>query len=184
MHEPMEDRPSQPARSALTRMQRIFCWVLVLGGLLTILGAVFGDISAPSAVTQPDGGSFAEALKAMHREQQMLHASMPRWLLLAFGAATSFFAFFGLRGRQWAFWALVVLFLPQCFEYVSNQFTYSLIGPWWSFTVGWGWISPPRRFNINILAVVICFFAAGTALSLRERKVEEGESAARIEPSF
>jgi len=119
----------------------------------------------------------------MLREEQILHASIPRWLLLAFGAATSLLAFFGLRGKQWAFWALLIMFLPQCFEYVSDQFSYSLIGPW-SFAVGWGWISPPRRVNINILAIVICFFAAGTALSLRERKVEERESASRIEPSF
>lgn len=81
------------------------------------------------------------------------------------GGASAVSGFYGLKAKQWAFRLLFVTFLVQCGEYFSENFFLSLIGPL-SLKFGWGWYSPPSHFNINILAIVVCVFAARAIIFL------------------
>ena len=73
--------------------------------------------------------------------------------------------YYGLGAKVWAFWLLFALFLVQIAEHFSPGFFFSFIGPL-SLKFGWGSVSPPSRTNINLLALIICFFAYINARSL------------------
>ncbi|WP_156473104.1 hypothetical protein [Pseudorhodoferax sp. Leaf265] len=72
---------------------------------------------------------------------------------------------YGLKAQPWAFWLLFATFLVQCFEYISDAFFVSFIGPF-SLKIGWGWNSPPRHVNLNVLAIAVCILAMRTAKQL------------------
>lgn len=73
--------------------------------------------------------------------------------------------YYGLQANAWAFWLLFVLFLIQGAEYFSPSFFISFIGPV-SLKFGWGSMVPPSRTNINLLALVVCYFAYQNARHL------------------
>lgn len=86
-------------------------------------------------------------------------------LFLVLGIASFVAGFYGLRAKPWAFWLLFATFLIQCVEYFSGNFFFSFVGPL-SLKFGWGWKSPPSHFNLNVLAIAVCFLAARTATRL------------------
>ena len=81
--------------------------------------------------------------------------------LLSFGATAIGAGYLSLRGRHWALWLLLAVFLPQTVEYFSSSSAFTLIGPLPAIRIGWGWYSPPARVNINLLAL------AASVLALR-----------------
>ena len=95
---------------------------------------------------------------------QELPANATVWFLLL-GVASTVAGVSGLRAKPWGYWLLFAAFLVQCAEYFSQGFFISFIGPL-SLKAGWGWVSPPSRFNLNILAIVVCVLSARAALRL------------------
>ncbi len=102
-------------------------------------------------------------------------------LFLILGISSFVAGFYGSRARPWAFWLLFAVFLVQACEYLSEGFSFSFVGPL-SLRLGWGWHSPPSRFNLNILAVAICYFAALVAARLGAAAGEGSQNASSSNP--
>ena len=133
------------ASAELTKPQKWLAWFALVSGALTILTAtvlpaIFGPPLAPIAVS----------------------------VFFLFGLGGLIAGYFGLAGRPWAFWLLFATYLIQLADYRSESFFFSFIGPV-NLTFGWGWNDPPSHFRINILAVVVCLLASGSAVGLTSR---------------
>jgi hypothetical protein len=95
---------------------------------------------------------------------QSLPLGATLWFVVV-GIASTVAGVSGLRAKPWAYWLLFATFLVQCAEYFSQGFPFSFIGPL-SLKFGWVWVSPPSRFNLNVLAIVVCVLSARIALRL------------------
>ena len=73
--------------------------------------------------------------------------------------------YFGLRAKPWAFWLLTFLYFIQVAEYFSSTIVLTFMGPL-AIKFGWGWYSPPSRFNINLLAIAFTALSFVCALRL------------------
>jgi hypothetical protein len=93
--------------------------------------------------------------------------------LLCYGAAGLVAGRFALKERRWAYWSIFAIFAIQLVEWFTPRFFFSFIGPI-SMKVGWGWESPPERFNINLVAVVACALAFRHALRLTPVQDDRG----------
>jgi len=80
-------------------------------------------------------------------------------LPVAFGAAHIISAVASLRGSLRAFWVLNALFLLQSIEYVSESFSFSLIGPV-SIKLILAFSSSRAFLGVNVLAIVLAALAA------------------------
>lgn len=130
----------------LNKPQKWLAWFALVNGALTtltptVLSPIFGQVLPPIAVAV--------------------------YFLLGLGSLVA--GYWGLRARAWAFWLLFGTFLIQIAEYRSQSFFLSFIGPL-NLKFGWGWNDPPRAFNLNILAIVICFLASASAVGLTSRR--------------
>jgi hypothetical protein len=85
--------------------------------------------------------------------------------LLAYGAIGLIAGRFALKEIRWAYWAILFVFAIQLVEWGTPKFFFSFIGPI-SLKFGWGWESPPERFNVNVVAVVACALSFRHALRL------------------
>jgi hypothetical protein len=92
------------------------------------------------------------------------------WVVL--GTASLISGFFGLRRAPVGFWLLFVIFLAQAVEYFSPTFYFSFVGPF-ALKVGWGWYSPATRVNVNVVAVVVCFFAFRAARAVAQPELPQ-----------
>lgn len=54
------------------------------------------------------------------------------------------------------------MFVVQCVEYFSAGFFFSFVASM-SLKVGWDWHSPPSRFDLNLVAIVVCVLAMRAA---------------------
>ena len=131
--------------NAMPRSGKILAWFALISGVTTIVTPVLVRLLS-SAWWPP----FSIAL----------------CLALGIGSATG--GYFGLKGKAWAFWLLFGVFLVQIAEYASQTFYISFIGPV-ALKFGWGWYSPPSHFNLNVLAILVCIFAAYVARGLTRR---------------
>jgi hypothetical protein len=76
--------------------------------------------------------------------------------------------YYGLKAKSWAFWLLTFLYFIQVAEYFSSTAFITFMGPL-AIKIGWGWYSPPSRFNINLLALVLTVLSFVCALGLTSR---------------
>lgn len=128
--------------ASLTKSSKALAWFGIVTGALTV--------ATPILLPMLTAHSFRTPGMAM---------------FFALGIGGLVAGFYGLKAQPWAFWLLFATFLVQCFEYFSDAFSVSFIGPF-SLKFGWGWNSPPRHFNLNILAIAVCLLAMRTAKQL------------------
>jgi hypothetical protein len=114
-------------------------------------------------------GAFALAVPFLSASPGHPLATFTVAWLLAVGVTTVAAGYFCFLGKPWAAWVLLIVFLAQTLEYFSQTQTFTLVGPLPAVRFGWGWLSPPSRVNINILAVVICLLSLQVARSLTSR---------------
>jgi hypothetical protein len=126
-YDPAAYAPERISSLALTRPQRFFCWAITIGGLCVLLTGLGG--SSLWSLMDYGNPNFPDPLNAFMRQQQPVQV-LPPWRVIAYGALAAVLGLFCLRAKRWAFWLLFLMFLPQSFEYASNKFSYSLIGPW------------------------------------------------------
>lgn len=119
----------------MPRVSKGFAWFALLYGAYSVGAAALGATMAVPPLPRPP---------------------VAVWVLSGIAALAG--GYFGLRRRRWAYWLLFVLFLAQSVQYQSAVFSFSLAGPLW-LNVGWGWHTPPRHFNLNLLAAVPAVFA-------------------------
>ncbi|MBS0383082.1 MAG: hypothetical protein JSR56_11695 [Proteobacteria bacterium] len=72
---------------------------------------------------------------------------------------------YSLKGRPWAFWLLFGLYLVQVADYWTPGFYISFMGPA-VVNFGWNLSSPPRHFDLNLLAITVCILAVICARGL------------------
>jgi hypothetical protein len=87
--------------------------------------------------------------------------------------------YYGLKAKPWAFWLLTFLYFIQVAEYFSSTAFLTFMGPL-AIKVGWGWYSPPSRFNINLLAIVFTALSLACALRPNHSFEADGSAAAQL----
>jgi hypothetical protein len=126
----------------LSRSGKLLAWFSLINGLLTIATPLLLNL--------------------------MFKQPLPPFIAVTFvilGAISVVAGYYCLGAKVWAFWLLFILFLIQIAEHFSPNFFFSFIGPL-SLKFGWSSVSPPSRTNLNLLAIVVCFFAFKNARSL------------------
>jgi len=139
--------------SAQPKSATILAWFAIVNGVLTLATPLFAT------------------LFGQHVPLQVIV------IILVLGFLSGLCGFYGRRANTWAFWLLFVLFLLQSAEYFSQTFSFSFVGPL-NFKFGWGWYNPPSRFNINLLAIVVCIWAAYAARCVGALRAKLSGSAA------
>lgn len=125
-----------------TILVRLLAWFAVLAGLATM--------AAPTL----QGDSPLLSLNTL--------------LCLVLGALSLVAGVYGLRARPWAYGLLGATYLVQSMEYQSDLFTLSLMGPV-AIQIALVWQSPPSRFSLNIVAIMVGVLAARAALAARRQ---------------
>lgn len=128
------------APQSLPRSAQALAWFSIIFGVLSI-----GTVGWGLARGQP---SVVEAV-----------------VLLAFGAVGLIAGAFALEQKRWAYWSIFFMFAIQLVEWATPKFFFSFIGPF-SLKIGWGWESPPERFNVNLVAIAACALSFRHALRL------------------
>lgn len=130
----------------LTKSSKALAWFGIVTGALTVATPILLPMLTAHSLRTPGMAIF-----------------------FALGIGSLVAGFYGLKAQPWAFWLLFATFLVQCFEYFSEGFFVSFIGPF-SLKIGWGWHSPPRHFNLNVLAIAVCVLAMRTAKQLSKER--------------
>jgi hypothetical protein len=125
----------------LTTSEKMTAWFAIVVGLLTSATPFLVGVSSamPSAITTG--------------------------LIASMGAVITLAGVYGLKAKSWAFWLLFGSFLIQSFEYFSQDFSISFMGPI-SIKFGWGYYTPPSHINLNVLAILVCVLAYRSASRL------------------
>lgn len=84
-------------------------------------------------------------------------------------------AIHALRGRAAGFWWLFCLYLVQLADYWSPGTYVSFMSPI-VVDFGWGSASPPRHFDLNLLALAACMVALACARNLGSRQGQRAAS--------
>lgn len=124
----------------LTTTARLLAWFAILAGLATAATPLMAE---PGDATSP-------------------------LLCLMLGMLSLVAGGYGLGGRPWAFGLLSATYLVQVMEYQSEHLTLSLMGPV-ALHVAFVWQSPPSRYSLNLVALIVCLLAARSAVTLGRR---------------
>lgn len=135
------------AHCCLNRSEKILAWFALVYGVYMLL------LSIPVLVHHLPFVAFATLI----------------YLVIALTSATA--GYQGLAAKPWAFWLLFWVFAIQLVDYMSDSYSFSLITP---FNMKAGLILQLKpghigRLSLNILAVVVCFYSAKAAKSLKHR---------------
>jgi hypothetical protein len=150
---PIDEKPATAGASL--RGAKIVSWFALVTGVLTV--------AAAAVMPLVSGQSLPVVAVAV---------------LVGLGLATAAAGYFGLKNHPWAFWVLFGVSLVQVAEYFSETFSVSFIGPF-SIKMGFVWLSPPSRLNINVLALTVAVLALITARRLTAASTRTRDEAPR-----
>lgn len=80
---------------------------------------------------------------------------------IALGLLSLAGGYFGLKGKTWAFRMILVLFLLQSVQMYTQDFWFSLVGPYSLKLVLIGAGPLREHMDLNLLAAGVAFFASG-----------------------
>ncbi|HWX65924.1 MAG TPA: hypothetical protein VNZ27_05775 [Rhodanobacter sp.] len=129
----------------MSKLMKVVAWFSLLNGALTLL---------------------TPALIYALRHQLAPIAALAICSVLGIGGLLG--GYYGLKAKAWAFWILACLYFIQVAEYFSPTAFITFMGPL-AIKIGWGWYSPPSRFNINLLAIAFTVLSFVSALGLTSR---------------